>query len=303
MKKELFTTKRKEKDCISSCRYYENDFPDENECVIVQYETLTPYGIIVKLLEYDGIEGMVVTKEISSKTRDTSRSKLQAKIGKVDVCKVLSVDSFKRYIDLSRKNVEEEEKLETNQFYAQTKILEKLLCETLLEVNGSYEHALTMKDVFPQLIWPLYTKDYSHPIDALQLLLSNSGDEQVSRVKKLIEFPDERFESIFLRKLKAKFELKEVNWLGHVHVECFHFRGILAIKEAFKNVQRQMPGLIIKILSSPEYSLEFRSSDEEFGKKQLHLAAERIQKELDRYGGTCEKTNPFIWNDLDDDYQ
>jgi len=89
------------------CRYYRNEFPEENELVVVKIRDVHDTGAYVNLLEYNEIEGMIPFTEVTKKRVNTV-SRL-VKVGKVEIMMVLRVDPVKGYIDLSRKKVHMEE--------------------------------------------------------------------------------------------------------------------------------------------------------------------------------------------------
>jgi translation initiation factor 2 subunit 1 len=47
------------------CRFYEKEYPDLEECVIVNVKMITEMGAYVQLLEYNNIEGMILLSELS----------------------------------------------------------------------------------------------------------------------------------------------------------------------------------------------------------------------------------------------
>ena len=51
------------------CRFYENQYPQIEEVVMVNVRTIAEMGAYVTLLEYDNIEGMIL---LSGTTRHTS---------------------------------------------------------------------------------------------------------------------------------------------------------------------------------------------------------------------------------------
>ena len=44
---------------ITEYRFYENEYPEENELVMVQTKDVTEYATIVELLEYEKKEGKI----------------------------------------------------------------------------------------------------------------------------------------------------------------------------------------------------------------------------------------------------
>jgi translation initiation factor 2 alpha subunit (eIF-2alpha) len=47
------------------CRMYESKYPDVDDVVMVQVKSIAEMGAYVSLLEYNGIEGMILLSELS----------------------------------------------------------------------------------------------------------------------------------------------------------------------------------------------------------------------------------------------
>merc|ERR1712137_131419 len=93
-------------------RFYERDFPEVEEIVVVQVKRIVDMGAYVHLLEYGNSEGMMLLSELS-KRRIRSVAKL-LKVGRTEVCMVLRADHEKGYVDLSKRRVEADDlKLKT----------------------------------------------------------------------------------------------------------------------------------------------------------------------------------------------
>merc|ERR1740130_1302284 len=88
-------------------RMYEGEFPEIDDLVMVQVRSIAEMGAYVALLEYNGIEGMILLSELSRR-RIRSINKL-IRVGKTEVCMVLRVDKEKGYIDLSKRRVSAED--------------------------------------------------------------------------------------------------------------------------------------------------------------------------------------------------
>jgi len=47
------------------CRMYESKYPEVDDCIMVQVKSIAEMGAYVSLLEYNGIEGMILLSELS----------------------------------------------------------------------------------------------------------------------------------------------------------------------------------------------------------------------------------------------
>jgi translation initiation factor 2 subunit 1 len=89
------------------CRYYEAQFPEIEDVVMVNVRNIADMGAYVVLLEYNNIEGMILLSELSRR-RIRSINRL-IRVNRNEVAMVLRVDKEKGYIDLSKRRVSPED--------------------------------------------------------------------------------------------------------------------------------------------------------------------------------------------------
>jgi len=106
-------------------RYYEQRYPEVDELVMVQVRQIAEMGAYVKLLEYDGIEGMILLSELSRR-RIRSIQKL-IRVGRNEVVVVLRVDKEKGYIDLSKRRVSPEDITKCEERYMKSKTVSSIM--------------------------------------------------------------------------------------------------------------------------------------------------------------------------------
>jgi len=78
-----------------SCRFYENEFPDIEDTVMVKVQKIEDMGAYVTLSEYDGKEGMILLSELSRR-RIRSVNKL-IRVGRSECVVVIRVDKDKGF--------------------------------------------------------------------------------------------------------------------------------------------------------------------------------------------------------------
>jgi hypothetical protein len=78
---------------VKQCRMYEEEFPELETCIMVQVKSIAEMGAYVSLLEYNGIEGMILLSELSRR-RIRSINKL-IRVGKNEVVMAIRVDKEK----------------------------------------------------------------------------------------------------------------------------------------------------------------------------------------------------------------
>lgn len=75
------------------CRMYQQKYPEVDELVMVTVRQIAEVGAYVNLLEYNGVEGMILLSELSRR-RIRSIQKL-VRVGRSEVVVVLRVDKEK----------------------------------------------------------------------------------------------------------------------------------------------------------------------------------------------------------------
>merc|ERR1719230_1950493 len=106
-------------------RFYEAEFPQVDEVVVVQVKRIVDMGAYVSLLEYNGREGMMLLSELS-KRRIRSVAKL-LRVGRTEICRVLRADRDKGYIDLSKRRVEPEDATQKEEAFAKAKAVHGIM--------------------------------------------------------------------------------------------------------------------------------------------------------------------------------
>ena len=132
-------------------RMYKNKYPEPNDYVSVIVTESDENGVKVSLIEYDNIEGMLFTKEIT-KDKKIKNPNLLLPVGKTEILCVLAVDKVKGFIDLSKKNAKINEIEEHKQYFHKSKMVEGIVKLLSIKTNK------TMKYLYENIIWPLYEK-------------------------------------------------------------------------------------------------------------------------------------------------
>merc|ERR1719409_705103 len=103
-------------------------------------------GAYTELMEYNGIEGLILSSELS-KRRIRSIAKL-VRVGKVEAVKVLRLDREKGFIDLSKKVVRPEEITECEEKYSKSKAVQSVMRHLAMQTGR------TLADVCENISWP-----------------------------------------------------------------------------------------------------------------------------------------------------
>lgn len=264
-------------------RFYEKDFPDLEEIVVVQVKRIVDIGAYVSLLEYNGREGMMLLSELS-KRRIRSVAKL-LRVGRTEVCMVLRADHDKGYVDLSKRRVDpEDNKAKTEQF-AKAKA-----------VHGIMRHVAQLNDIdvnelCNKVSWPLQAK-YG---DAHEAFRKHINEEL--KMWEEIDFsqPGEDL-SDKAEKIKADIELdlrrrliaQALRMRAKIDVSCSAFEGIDAIKEALLKAHEaagEEIDLKVQLIAHPTFMLTCTCLEKTTAFNTLEKAMELVKTHIISKGG------------------
>jgi len=270
---------------------YEAEFPEVGELVYVVVERLTESSeIYVHLPEYNK-EGMIGPSELM-KGRVKSYIKF-GRQGKTDICVVTRVDPQKGYIDLSKKRVTSEEKVQHEQKYNKSKTVHSI-AKRVSEVTH-----VDLVNIYTTIIWPLYKK-YTHAFEAFQKLQNDNEN-----IFNGIDIPSNVYES-FIQAIAQRMKAQTYNIRSYVDVTCFSIHGIEGIKTALRegesvhNAQEgdELDRVKIRLIAPPTYLIETITNDQEFGFKLLRKSITAIQDCIIQLGGSLiVKSWPSITNE------
>ncbi|ODV95127.1 hypothetical protein PACTADRAFT_43114 [Pachysolen tannophilus NRRL Y-2460] len=262
----------------STCRFYENKYPEVDEVVMVNVQQIAEMGAYVKLLEYDNIEGMVLLSELSRR-RIRSIQKL-IRVGKNEVAVVLRVDKEKGYIDLSKRRVSSEDIAKCEERYNKSKAVHSILR------HCAEKFAIPLESLYQSIGWPLSRK-YGHAYDAFKLSITDPSifDDITPPSKDVLE----ELKLYVSRRLTPQ----AIKCRADVEVSCFGYEGIDAIKAALteaESLSDEHNQIKAKLVAAPLYVLTTQSLDKQQGIDLLEKAIEKIIASISSAGGNCNIT-------------
>ena len=190
------------------CRFYEKPMPEYEEIVMVQVNQIAEMGAYVSLLEYDGIEGMILLSELSRR-RIRSINKL-IRVGKSECVSVLRVDRDKGYIDLSKRRVSADQLKATTERYNKGKVVHAIMRTVAEKLD------IALIDLNRMITWPLArSKMFPHPRDAFVMAIQDPDTifDELKRVS--AEYLGQL--ELRLKNLRTKEERGEVELLDAGH--------------------------------------------------------------------------------------
>lgn len=281
-------------------RFYEDDFPEVDDIVVVQVKRIVDMGAYVSLLEYDGREGMMLLSELS-KRRIRSVAKL-LKVGRTEICMVLRADRDKGYVDLSKRRVDAEDAELKEESFAKAKAVHSIMRHVAASNDCDLE------DFCTKLSWPLYKK-YGNAYDPYKRHINGEiniwdvvkfdgpGDDLTAKADKIKE-------DIELD-LRRKLITQMLRMKAKVDVSCSEYEGIDAIKEAlFKALELSTEEceLKIKLIAHPTFVLTCMCKDKVMGLKMLTDAVALVKESIESKKGIfVERQAPMVDNHQEDD--
>jgi translation initiation factor 2 subunit 1 len=296
-----------------NCRFYEAKYPEIESVVMVNVRTIADMGAYVSLLEYDGIEGMILLSELSRR-RIRSIHKL-IRVNRNEVVMVLRVDREKGYIDLSKRRVSPEDVAACEDRFNKAKA-----------VHGVLRHVAErrkyhLEDLYERIGWPLYKK-YGHAYDAFKLSISEevdgaaavaaaaSGGSGGSTATSAVlgdPFADinvpqdlkDEIKTYILRRLAPQ----PVKIRSDIEVSCFTYEGIDAIRDALfagmavagttennsnSSTSPTSSAIKIKLIAPPIYVLSTTTLEKEAGIALLNKAIDTIREKITEKGGKMD---------------
>ena len=273
------------------CRFYRQDFPEENDLVMTIVIEIQDNGAYVVLPEYNNIQGLVPFTEVTRK-RVKNVNRL-IKIGKQEIMIVVRVDKDKGYIDLSKKKVNAEEAGETEKYFKKAKIVHNIFKAVAIELKQ------TLESIYEKFGWDLYDH-FNHALDALQLL--NTNPESV--LKKIDIEEDEKL--ALLKAVKSKMAPRDVKIRAEFKMSCMRRHGVEAIRQALieakKAVSEEGMDFKFKLIAPPKYVVEVSTQEREKAIAKMKQAFVVLRDTINKFEGNFKKmSNPTVVGAHDDD--
>mmetsp|Transcript_62437 Transcript_62437/g.173024 ORF Transcript_62437/g.173024 Transcript_62437/m.173024 type:complete len:345 (+) Transcript_62437:107-1141(+) len=276
-------------------RFYEAEFPELEDVVVVQVKRIVDMGAYVSLLEYNGQEGMMLLSELS-KRRIRSVSKL-LRVGRTEICMVLRVDKEKGYIDLSKRRVEPEDATAKEEAFAKAKA-----------VHGIMRHVAVMNeievdDLCKKVSWPLYhSSKYEDAHDAFKKHINeevNLWDEiDFSQPGPDLTDKAEKIKADIEVHLRRRLIQQTLRLRAKIEVSCSEYEGIEAVREALLKgleVSKEDCEVKINLVAHPVFVVTCTCRDKVLGMAAIEQAMKNVEVAIKEKGGVYEeKSKPVL---------
>ncbi|KAI3381125.1 hypothetical protein SNEBB_007539 [Seison nebaliae] len=207
---------------VLSCRFYEQKYPDIDDVVMVNVNQIDEMGAYVRLMEYDGIEGMILLSELSRR-RIRSINRL-IRVGREECVVVTRVDQSKGYIDLSKRRATQEDKLKCREKYEKGKTINSILRHVaeLLKFDSSQ-----LEQLYEKTAWYFDRKTGK-----------DNGSYEV--FKRCVSDPSlldeceisEEVRDVLLKNINHRLTNQSIKVVSKIRVYCFTYDGVNAVREA-----------------------------------------------------------------------
>ncbi|XP_041358425.1 eukaryotic translation initiation factor 2 subunit 1-like [Gigantopelta aegis] len=280
---------------VFTCRFYQNQFPEVEDVVMVNVRSIAEMGAYVYLLEYNNIEGMILLSELSRR-RIRSINKL-IRVGRSECVVVIRVDKDKGYIDLSKRRVSQEEIIKCEEKFAKAKAVNSILRHVAELLDYSSDQKL--EELYMKTAW-FFDEKYNKPGASYEVF-----KQAVSTPEILDECQiDEETKDVLLQNIKRRLTPQAVKIRADVEVACTNYEGVDAVKRALKKgIELSTEALPIKInlIAPPLYVITTQTLERSDGLKMLNQAVASIKETIEEAGGVFNvQQQPRVVSDFDE---
>lgn len=281
-------------------RFYESEFPEVDDVVVVQVKRIVAMGAYVSLLEYDGREGMMLLSELS-KRRIRSVAKL-LKVGRTEICMVMRADLDKGYVDLSKRRVDpEDSKLKQEQF-ARAKAVHGVIAHV------AQLHEVECDELSKKISWPLNIK-YQDAHEAFKKHINEEIDmwKEIDFSEPGVDLTDkmDAIKADIEISLRRRLITQALRIRAKIDVSCSLFEGIDAIKESLlKGFEASSEECEVKIqlIAHPMFMLTCTCRDKPLAFSTLEKAMDLIKEAIVSKGGEFGiKAKPELVGDQEEE--
>jgi len=277
-------------------RFYRKEFPEMDDIVIVRIVKQSDYGYNVSLLEYEDLEGFLALSELT-KHKTLKRSQM-LKSDEILPLIVKEANVAKKMVELSRRNIKDDEVSDTMIRYKTCTCINRLMneCYTMYlkycDISSS-DMIHGINDVMDNTIWKLYeeTEDMDYNMIYMKVL----GCPEVLLPGDLFtqEFIDKALKNINKRINKTNMILEM-----DINLSIMEEDALNKIKDIL-NINLEEPNLSIKvfIVSPPLYRVRIESPDKKKGYDALENVKKTILEKINKWSSMLKFDDAYISRD------
>ena len=243
------------------------EFPDKRELVICKVKKIFPYGAIVFLEEYPGVEGFVPLSQVSSKWVKNIRNFI--KVGQIKVGRVSYVQRDKNQVNVSFANVSENDEKQKLSEWRQTKRVQQLLGLLAKKYNKDPDA------LWDEIVDPIL-ETYNSVFDAFKDIILN-GPDYIKEIPK-------QYRKDLYDILKKNIVIKEKALRAEVLVESQEPNGLYVIKDLFAEIPKSKEVKVdITYEGGGKYLITAKAKDYKIIEKYLSLLNDYFSKKKKKF--------------------
>jgi translation initiation factor 2 subunit 1 len=260
------------------CFRYPNSFPKVDDVVMIRIDSINEVGVYVQLVEYQNCPALIPLTELSK--RRVRSLKQVAPIGSVEPVLVVRVDEEKKFIDLSKSRLHEDDRVLAKQLFAKNNKVHSILKSVHKRFN------IALDELYAQFAWKLY-REFDHIETGFKKIM-NSRDllQHYQMTSSTEEINNFLFDLIVRRYTPSPVRLQ-----AEMQVMCFGPAGIDGIKAALRAGLALSPNLKIQLIAPPNYCMKLETAEPELGIVLMNQACEAIRDSIKTSFGDYALTN------------
>ena len=245
-------------------------FPEESDLVMCTVNNIQHNSIFVSIHEYNR-QGMITISEIAPGRIRNIRDYVVE--GRVVVCKVLSVNQERGYIDLSLRRVSEGQKRQKSD-----EIKQELRAEKIIEM-ASHSLKTDFKTLYPKIAVPIL-KEYFYIYQAF--------NEVINGNIALGTYIDKTTAEVLEKTIREKIKPKEIVIAGDLSISLWEEKGIEVIKSSLTDIQKNFSNTKISYLGGGKYRIMVKGKDYKTVEKSLKDSSEYAISYIKKHKGKIE---------------
>lgn len=245
-----------------------NEWPERDELVVIRIKRISDYGANAELIEYAKKEGFIHISRVSSAWVKNIRSVISE--GQVRVAKVRFVDKLKNLIDLSLRDVSEQQEKRKNEDYKREKKADKLLERITKEIKEDF------KKTYPEIVTPL--------IDEFGDLFAAFENANVygEECLKDVNIPA-KWKKAIAKEAEKSISTQKVEISGNLSLTSNASDGVDVIKNSLLQIKDD--DVKIEYVSAPNYKIKVKAIDYENAEKKLKKIVDSILNDIKKTKG------------------
>ena len=255
-------------------KYYNKEYPDVDEMVMIRIDNIGESCVNVTLMEYN-IQGIIVFKELWHRRLRKRNLRQAAPIGRSMPAQVMSNrDDGSKVISLTKKRITPEETKDFSKLFSKNR---KII--SMIE-NLSHILSLDFKDLTKKIIHKLnekYIENNEYDFDSIHDLMETYNDDF-----SYLDFLDldANLKENFIDIIQKNFKVEDIKLSVKIALVSNSPQGINTVKEILLKHESENPDINMYLDTSPYYIFETVTTDLNKYKKKLNDLVSKTESDL-----------------------